>query len=298
MEQKYNTLFTEQVNHKSIDIDIQTTNYILTMINQEDNTIPQAVHVALPVVTEVVDLMLNYLQNGGRLIYLGAGSSGRIGMLDAAEIDPTFNVGDNTIIGLMAGGNAAFIKTVEGAEDDIAAPIMDLKSLNLTKDDVVLGIAASGQTPYVLSGLKFAKDVGALTIGLCMTMAKAIEENTIKVIRVLTGPELITGSTRMKAGTATKMVLNMISTTLMIKLGKVYRNLMIDVKTSNHKLHHRAINIVQQITQASNEKIMIALEASHYSCRHAIIMIMKNVSYEQSQHLLIEHNNFLRAIIG
>lgn len=298
MNKNYKESTTEMVNVKSRDIDLQNTSTILRIINDEDKQIAIAINKVLPMITRVVDAIFFHLKNGGRLIYIGAGSSGRIGILDASEMDPTFNVGDNKIIGLIAGGNKAFIKPAEGVEDDEQGAINDLKMVNCTKNDVVLGIAASGTTPYVVSGLKFAKNLGCLTVGFCMQVQTLLDEIADYVIRVITGPEVINGSTRMKAGSATKMVLNMISTALMIKDKKVYQNFMIDLKATNIKLKKRAVNMLMEISHKSYDETLKALQASNYACRNALVMLVKGVDFVGSKKLLLDNNNNLRAIIG
>ncbi|AGM25289.1 N-acetylmuramic acid 6-phosphate etherase [Spiroplasma chrysopicola] len=288
---------TEQRNLNSMDIDQKSTLEILTIINNEDGKIADAIKSELPTITTVVDLIFPRFQQNGRVIYIGAGTSGRIGVLDASEMPPTYGVSDQLIIGIMAGGDYAIRNAVEGAEDDELQVVTDLKAINLGPLDTVIGIAASGRTPYVLAGLEYAKTVGALAVGMCMTKNSEMSQVADQTIAVVTGPEVVTGSTRMKAGTATKLVCNMISTTLMIKWGKVYQNLMVDLKASNEKLKVRTARIIKEITGADDKKINAVLVEANYSCKHAIVMIFCNVNYEESITLLATANNSIDAVL-
>ncbi|ELL44950.1 N-acetylmuramic acid 6-phosphate etherase [Spiroplasma melliferum] len=290
---------TEQRNPNSTHIDQTDTKGILTIINNEDAKIAQAVQAKIPVITKVIDLIFPRFNQGGRLIYMGAGSSGRIGILDASEMLPTYGLDADRIVGIIAGGDSAIRTPAEGAEDDQDLAVNDLKKLNLQPLlDTVIGIGASGRTPYVLAGLKYAKTIGALSVGLCMTKNSEMIAIADEVIAIETGPEVITGSTRMKAGTATKLVCNMISTTLMVKLGKVYQNLMVDLVATNEKLKVRTAEIVKAVTNASDEVIAQALTAANYACKNAIVMILKNVSYVESQTLLTKYDNLVSKIIN
>lgn len=245
---------TESRNQNTLDIDIVPTLDILKKINNEDKTIAIAVETALPSIAVVVDKVYDAFIKGGRLIYMGAGTSGRIGILDAVECPPTYGVDYNMVQCLMAGGEKAFIKAVEGAEDSFTQGKVDLENINLTKNDIVIGIAASGRTPYVIGGLNYANEVGAIT-SCITTSANSIIESIVKYpIVAATGPEPITGSTRMKSGTAQKMICNMISTASMVKMGKVYENLMIDMQPTNEKLVARAEKMVMEITGLSQEE--------------------------------------------
>ena len=245
---------TESRNQNTLDIDVVPTIEILKKINNEDKTIAYAVEKALPSIEQVVEKVYEAFLNGGRLIYMGAGTSGRIGILDAVECPPTYGVDYDMVQCLMAGGEKAFIKAVEGAEDSLTQGKEDLVNINLTKNDVVIGIAASGRTPYVIGGLHYANEVGAIT-SCITTSANSVIESIVKLpIVAVTGPEPITGSTRMKSGTAQKMICNMISTASMIKMGKVYENLMIDVKATNEKLVSRSLGIICTILECSNDE--------------------------------------------
>lgn len=244
---------TEQRNPNTLDIDVVSTEEILKKINNEDKTVAFAVEKEILRITKLVDKVVEAFYEDGRLIYIGAGTSGRIGIIDAVECRPTFGVSDEDVQCLMAGGEKAFISAVEGAEDRRDFAVEDLKRIKLTKNDVVVGIAASGRTPYVLGGIEYAKSIGAVT-GCITTSANSVLESMVDYpIAAVTGSEAVTGSTRMKSGTAQKLICNMISTASMIKMGKVYSNLMIDVQATNEKLVSRARNIVMQITDVTEE---------------------------------------------
>ena len=251
---------TESRNARTAHIDTLDTAEILTHINREDQQIAHAVADALPAITRAVEAILARMRQGGRLIYAGAGTSGRLGVLDASEMPPTYNVPHGLVIGLIAGGNEAVFRSVEGAEDREALGEEDLARIELKADDSVVGIAASGRTPYVLGALRAARQRGALAISLSCTEPAVIDTEADIAIHLLTGPEVVTGSTRMKAGTATKLALNMISSTLMIKLGKTYGNLMVDLQPTNVKLRDRARRIVQAATGVSAEAAAALIE--------------------------------------
>ena len=245
---------TESRNQNTMDIDRLSTIEILKKINTEDKKVPLAVEKALPQIKLLVYRIVEAFENNGRLIYIGAGTSGRIGVLDASECPPTFGVDQNMVIGLIAGGKQALVKAVEKAEDSKELSVEDLKSINLSKQDVVVGIAASGRTPYVIGGIEYAKNVGA-SCGCITTSKESILAKMVDFpVEVITGAEAITGSTRMKSGTAQKLVCNMLSTASMIKLGKVYQNLMVDLKATNEKLVARSIAIICETTDYSKEE--------------------------------------------
>ena len=245
---------TESRNQNTMDIDRLSTIEILKKINTEDKKVPLAVEKALPQIKLLVDRIVEAFENNGRLIYIGAGTSGRIGVLDASVCPPTFGVDQNMVIGLIAGGKQALVKAVEKAEDSKELSVEDLKSINLSKQDVVVGIAASGRTPYVIGGIEYAKNVGA-SCGCITTSKESILAKMVDFpVEVITGAEAITGSTRMKSGTAQKLVCNMLSTASMIKLGKVYQNLMVDLKATNEKLVARSIAIICETTDYSKEE--------------------------------------------
>lgn len=250
---------TESRNQNTLDIDVVSTEEMLRKINNEDKTVPYAVEKAIPQITKVVDATYNTILNGGRLIYMGAGTSGRLGVLDAVECPPTYGVSHDLVIGLMAGGVEATSFAKEGAEDRKDFAIEDLKNVNLTSKDIVIGIAASGRTPYVLGGMEYAKSVGALTSCITTSSGSVLAQMVDLPIEAVTGAEVINGSTRMKSGTAQKLICNMISTGVFIKMGKVYENMMIDLQATNEKLVARALNIIMELTgytkEEANEKL-------------------------------------------
>ena len=245
---------TEQRNSNTRHIDSLSTLEILQVINNEDKTVAYAVEKALPQISSLVDVIVEKFYEDGRLIYMGAGTSGRIGILDAVELRPTYGVPDDMVMCLMAGGESAFVKAVEGAEDFKEMAVSDLKKINLTSKDVVIGITASGRTPYAVGGVEYAKSIGCITGCITTSPNSEIAKIVDYPIEAITGAEPITGSTRMKSGTAQKMICNLISTTSMIKMGKVYENLMIDVQPTNQKLVSRAQNIIIEVTGISNEE--------------------------------------------
>lgn len=288
---------TESRNPNTLDIDVVPTIDILKKINNEDKTVAYAVEKALLSIAEVVEKVYNAFLNGGRLIYMGAGTSGRIGILDAVECPPTYGVDYNMVMCLMAGGEKAFIKAVEGAEDSFSQGKTDLINANLTKNDVVIGIAASGRTPYVIGGVHYANEIGAVTA--CITTSdNSILASIVKYpIVAVTGPEPITGSTRMKSGTAQKMICNMISTASMVKMGKVYENLMIDVKATNEKLVSRSLSIICTILECDLEEAKELL--SKYQTVKKVIFASftgEENLYVIDEYLSSEHGNIRKAI--
>ncbi len=290
------TLSTETINQSSINIDILPTIEKLKIINEEDHKVAEAISHELPIIAKAVDIITNAMKHGGRLIYMGAGTSGRLGILDAVECPPTYGVDYNTVVGLIAGGKEAFIKAQEGVEDQESAGFADLKEINLTENDVVCGIAASGRTPYVIGGLKYANSIGCKTISIACNKNSVISNYADIKIEISPGPEVITGSTRMKAGTAQKLILNMLSTTAMINLGKVYKNLMVDVKTSNEKLQARAKKIIMEATEVDFMTATEYLELAHNHVKSAIVMIINNCSYEEAQKKLNKAHGVIRKI--
>ena len=290
------TLSTETINQSSINIDILPTIEKLKIINEEDHKVAEAISHELPIIAKAVDITTNAMKHGGRLIYMGAGTSGRLGILDAVECPPTYGVDYNTVVGLIAGGKEAFIKAQEGVEDQESAGFADLKEINLTENDVVCGIAASGRTPYVIGGLKYANSIGCKTISIACNKNSVISNYADIKIEISPGPEVITGSTRMKAGTAQKLILNMLSTTAMINLGKVYKNLMVDVKTSNEKLQARAKKIIMEATEVDFTTATEYLELAHNHVKSAIVMIINNCSYEEAQKKLDKAHGVIRKI--
>ena len=291
------SLVSEGRNPHTMLLDQLSTLDLVKVINLEDHKVAQAVAQVLPQVAKAVDYAVDSLSNGGRLIYLGAGTSGRLGILDAVECRPTFSVPDDLVIGLIAGGERAVIHAVEGAEDDEQAGINDLTNIHLQAIDMVVGIAASGRTPYVISGLAYAKSIGCKTASLVCNPDSVMLTMVDAGICTQVGPECLTGSTRMKSGTAQKLVLNMLSTATMVKLGKVYENLMIDVNASNKKLHARAVRIVMQATQCNQSEAKIALVQAGNSAKLAILMILTGADAGRANSLLKETHGHLRQAL-
>ena len=275
-------LSTESVNEHSSNIHRSNTSEILTIMNNEDITVALAVQKNLPAIGEAVDLVTEALKNGGRLFYLGAGTSGRLGVLDASECPPTFNTPPELVNGIIAGGMAALTTAIEGAEDDAEQGEADLKAKNFSKHDILVGIAASGGTPYVIGGLKYARSLGAGTVSVTCNAGSKMSEYADVPIEVVTGAEVVSGSTRLKAGTAQKMVLNMLTTASMIKLGKVYKNYMIDVQPTNKKLRRRALWMLMELTSTGAEEAEKALEEASYSVREALVMLDGGVSHSHA----------------
>ncbi|MBP2637531.1 MAG: N-acetylmuramic acid 6-phosphate etherase [Firmicutes bacterium] len=290
-------LLTEAVNPQTIHIDRLSTIQLLSTINAEDQKVTAAVEAEIPRITVAVDQITVALQAGGRLIYIGAGTSGRLGVLDAAECPPTFGVESGLVIGLIAGGQTALVNAVEGAEDDKNGAVSQLQAIKLCADDVVVGLAASGRTPYVIGGLEYANEIGAFTIAISCTPDSLIGKSAQLAITPLVGPEVITGSTRMKAGTAQKLVLNMLTTATMIKLGKVYGNLMVDVKPNNAKLVERAKRIVAQAAGVSREQAGEVLTEAGMNPKTAIVMIKRNCDATQAERFLAAAGGFIDKAI-
>ncbi|MHA7231413.1 N-acetylmuramic acid 6-phosphate etherase [Vibrio campbellii] len=291
-------LVTESRNPATAEIDTLSTIEMLQVINQEDQKVALAVQAVLPQIAQTVDAITVAFANGGRLIYMGAGTSGRLGILDASECPPTYGTHPDMVIGLIAGGHQAILKAVENAEDNAQMGQDDLKALNLTQHDVVVGIAASGRTPYVLGGLEYAKSVGATTASIACNPECAMAEAADIAILPVVGAEVVTGSSRMKAGTAQKLVLNMLTSGAMIRSGKVFGNLMVDVEATNAKLIQRQTNIVIEATGATKEQAEKALEACERHCKTAILMILADLDAEQANSRLAEHNGFIRAALN
>lgn len=287
---------TEKRNPNTMSLDTMTPLEIVSIMNQEDSNVITAVNSQLEKVAEVVSWATDSLYRGGRIIYMGAGTSGRLGVMDAVECPPTFGVDFNTVVGLIAGGEQAFIKAQEGAEDSQELGRKDLVNIGLNENDIVIGIAASGRTPYVIGGLVYAKEVGCKTATVSCNENAEIGTYADISIEAVVGPEVLTGSTRLKAGTAQKMILNMISTGAMIGYGKAYDNLMVDVKQSNDKLVVRAQNIVMEATGASREIAKETLEKSNDSVKIAIVMIMFDVEYDEATSLLEEAKGHIKKI--
>ncbi|MGB0936974.1 MAG: N-acetylmuramic acid 6-phosphate etherase [Colwellia sp.] len=290
-------LVSEGRNPNTMDIDLLPTIDILNKINYEDQKVAQAVKCVLPDVAKAVEATVSAFNQDGRLIFIGAGTSGRLGVLDAVECVPTFNINSEQVVGIMAGGREAIFKAVEGAEDSLSLAVDDLKAINLSAKDVVVGLAASGRTPFVLSGLDYAKSKGSVTVGItCCPGTPLMSASDIGICPVV-GPEVLTGSTRMKSATAQKMVLNMLTTASMIKSGKSYQNLMVDVKASNEKLMARAIRIVMQATDCSYETSKETLIKANNNAKMAILLLLTGSTLEQGEALLQQHKGFLRSAV-
>ncbi|PLR69302.1 N-acetylmuramic acid 6-phosphate etherase [Bacillus sp. UMB0893] len=298
MEKQLSSLTTELRNEQTMNIDNANTLEILSMMNNEDLKVAVAVQEVLPEIKAAVECAVESLKKGGRLIYIGAGTSGRLGVLDAVECPPTFSTSPETVIGIIAGGEKAFVRAVEGAEDKEESGAEDLKNINLSADDTVVGIAASGRTPYVIGALRYAKEKGAKAIALSCNKNARISEAADIGIEVVVGPEVVTGSTRMKAATAHKMVLNMISTATMIRIGKVYENLMVDVNVSNYKLKERAVSIIQTVTGAEYELAKETLDKARLKVKPAIVMIKAQIALEQAEELLNRADGDVRKAIA
>lgn len=297
MEDNLKELCTEQRNPCSENIDQMSTLDILKIINEEDKGIAFAIQNKLKEIEAAADAAYHSLRQGGRLIYIGAGTSGRLGILDASECPPTYGVDSSMVQGLIAGGTEAIWRAKEGAEDNKELAKEDLQKILLTKKDTVCGLAASGRTPYVIGGLKYANQIQAATIAISCVEDSMIGREAQYPISVIVGPEVVTGSTRMKAGTAQKMILNMLSTTIMIKLGKVYKNFMVDVKPSNDKLEKRAVGIIAASTQCEEERAFKYFQESGKNVKLAILMILSGATKEEChEYLDKQEGNVSRAI--
>ncbi|MBO1254579.1 N-acetylmuramic acid 6-phosphate etherase [Alteromonas sp. 5E99-2] len=289
---------SEQVNPESNELDILTTLDLVALINREDHKVAPAISQVLPSIAACVDEAVKSIQQGGRLIYIGAGTSGRLGILDAAECRPTFSVPDNLVVGVIAGGNTAIQHAVEGAEDNTEQGITDLKALSLSAKDTLVGIAASGRTPYVLGALHYAQSLGCKTAGIsCNQNSQLLMAADIAILADV-GPEVLTGSTRMKAGTAQKLILNMLSTATMVKLGKTYGNLMVDVNATNAKLEARAVRIVMQATECTKDIAQHALQQSNNQAKLAILIVLTGLDVTEAKTLLCAQKGYLRNAIN
>ncbi|MDR1635865.1 MAG: N-acetylmuramic acid 6-phosphate etherase [Treponema sp.] len=289
---------TEQRNEASINIDRGTSLEILTIINNEDKKVPLAVEKALPAAAAFVDEIVKAFRKGGRLVYTGAGTSGRLGVLDASECPPTYGVEPGMVQGLIAGGREALTSSIEGVEDSSETGAADLQKIGFCGDDVLLGITASGQAPYVLGALEYAKNLGAVTGALsCNGNSKTFDIADHRIL-VKVGPEVVTGSTRMKSGTAQKLVLNMLSTASMIRLGKVYKNLMVDLKPANHKLVLRSLRIIREAAGCSGEEAEKAFEAAGRKPKIAIVMLLMGVDKAKAEELLKTAEGHINRLPG
>ena len=292
-----NNITTEGQNLNTLDIDLLDSLGVLQKINIEDQKVANIVGQLLPQIAAGVDIIVDAFACGGRLIYIGAGTSGRLGVLDSVECPPTFSVPAEQVVGILAGGVGAMYKAVEGAEDNKKMGIDDLKAIQLTSKDVVVGIAASGRTPYVLSAMAFAKEQGAKVIGISCSVNTEYAKNTDVDICAVVGAEVLTGSTRMKSGTAQKLILNMLSTASMIRSGKSYKNLMIDVNASNEKLYARAVRIVMQATECDFSTAEKALNLANNQTKLASLMVLTGLDSNQAEALLLKNRGFLRKAV-
>lgn len=291
-------LLTEARNPQTMELDSMTPLEIVTAMNREDARVPESIRPQLPNIARCVAWATEAIRSGGRLIYMGAGTSGRLGVLDAVECPPTFGVSPDVVVGLIAGGERAFVRAVEGAEDSRELGKADLEAIGLTPKDLVVGIAASGRTPYVLGGLAYANSLGCKTAAISCNPGSALGKEARLAIEVAPGPECLTGSTRLKAGTAQKLILNMISTATMVGCGKAYSNLMVDVMQTNEKLVVRAQNIVMEATGVSRDSAKEAIALAGGSCKLAVTMILADCTVEEAKERLERCGGSVRQAIA
>ncbi len=291
-------MITERRNPRSVDIDLLPTERVLKIINADDALVANVVASAIPQIAKVVETAAECIRSGGRIIYIGAGTSGRLAILDAVEIPPTFSTPPEWIQAVMAGGAKALPHAIEGSEDDRARAAADLKSKKLTKDDLVIGIAASGNTPYTHAAVEFAKSKGAKTVAVVCVENSPLSKTADLTIQTLVGPEVITGSTRMKAGTAQKLVLNMISTATMIRLGMTYSNWMINLSMTNNKLRERGMHVLQEILGVRRDEAARLAENSGSNLKVAVIMGASGCTKEEAQKRLRDAKGNLRTVIS
>lgn len=291
-------LTTEKRNENTMMLDEMSTHEVLQIMNKEDKTVPQAVEREIEAIEKAVTFVVGSFKKGGRLIYIGAGTSGRLGILDAVECPPTFGTDFDMVQGLIAGGQGALINAVEGAEDDPGLAVNDLQALNLNEKDTLIGLAASGRTPYVIGGLEYGKKIGVNTVAVSCNKNAAIGRKADVSIEVIVGPEILTGSTRLKSGTAQKLVVNMISTGAMIGIGKVYGNLMVDVQLTNKKLVERAKSIISLSTQVDYATAETYLGYAQNKPKVAIVMIKRQCSFAEAEQRLDDSNGFIREAIS
>lgn len=290
-------LITEQRNPNTMNIDRCSAQEIVKLINDEDKKVPLAIEACLPQIAQAVEKIVAAFQQGGRLVYIGAGTSGRLGVLDASECPPTFGVSPEMVKGIIAGGEHALRHPIEGAEDNPQAGEDDLKQIQFSKQDILVGIAASGRTPYVIGALTYAKKQGATTVSISSNPHSAMSQIADIAIETLVGAEALTGSSRLKSGTAQKLVLNMLTTASMILIGKCYQNLMVDVQASNQKLVARAIRIVMEATGCTKEVAEAQLAIANHSAKLAIMMILAGVDKTQAEQLLAKHQGRLQQAL-
>lgn len=295
--QTLSTLVTEQRNLNSMHVDSLSALEIVQLMNQEDKQVPLAIEKCLPQIAQAVECIVAAFQQGGRLVYIGAGTSGRLGVLDASECPPTFGVSPEMVKGIIAGGERALRHPIEGAEDSKEQAVVDLQTIHFSSKDVLVGIAASGRTPYVIGALEYAKSLGSVTVSIASNPNSAMANIVDIAIDTVVGPEVLTGSSRLKSGTAQKLVLNMLTTASMILMGKCYQNLMVDVQASNEKLKARAIRIVMQATDCDKTVAEDTLKLAEQNAKLAIMMILSGLDRAQAEALLEKHQGKLQLAL-
>ena len=295
--QTLSTLITEQRNPNSMNVDCLSALEIVQLMNEEDKQVPLAIEKCLPQIAQAVECIVDAFQQDGRLVYIGAGTSGRLGVLDASECPPTFGVSPEMVKGIIAGGERALRHPIEGAEDSKAQAEVDLQTIQFSSKDVLVGIAASGRTPYVIGALEYAKSLGSVTVSIASNPNSAMANIVDIAIDTVVGPEVLTGSSRLKSGTAQKLVLNMLTTASMILMGKCYQNLMVDVQASNEKLKARAIRIVMQATDCDNTLAEETLKQADQNAKLAIMMILSGLDRVQAEALLEKHHGKLQLAL-
>ena len=295
--QTLSTLITEQRNPNSMNVDSLSALEIVQLMNDEDKQVPLAIEKCLPQIAQAVERIVAAFQKGGRLVYIGAGTSGRLGVLDASECPPTFGVSPEMVKGIIAGGERALRHPIEGAEDSKAQSVIDLQTIQFSSKDVLVGIAASGRTPYVIGALEYAKSLGSVTVSIASNPNSAMANIVDIAIDTVVGPEVLTGSSRLKSGTAQKLVLNMLTTASMILMGKCYQNLMVDVQASNEKLKARAIRIVIQATDCDKALAEETLKQADQNAKLAIMMILSGLDRAQAEALLEKHHGKLQLAL-
>ena len=295
--QTLSTLITEQRNPNSMHVDSLSALEIVQLMNNEDKQVPLAIEKCLPQIAQAVECIVAAFQQGGRLVYIGAGTSGRLGVLDASECPPTFGVSPEMVKGIIAGGERALRHPIEGAEDSKAQAVVDLQTIHFSSKDVLVGIAASGRTPYVIGALEYAKSLGSVTVSIASNPNSVMANIVDIAIDTVVGPEVLTGSSRLKSGTAQKLVLNMLTTASMILMGKCYQNLMVDVQASNEKLKARAIRIVMQATDCDKALAEETLKQADQNAKLAIMMILSGLDRAQAEALLEKHQGKLQLAL-
>ena len=295
--QTLSTLITEQRNPNSMHVDSLSALDIVQLMNEEDKQVPLAIEKCLPQIAQAVECIVAAFQQGGRLVYIGAGTSGRLGVLDASECPPTFGVSPEMVKGIIAGGERALRHPIEGAEDSKEQAVIDLQTIQFSSKDVLVGIAASGRTPYVIGALEYAKSLGSVTVSIASNPNSAMANIVDIAIDTVVGPEVLTGSSRLKSGTAQKLVLNMLTTASMILMGKCYQNLMVDVQASNEKLKARAIRIVTQATDCDKALAEETLKQADQNAKLAIMMILSGLDRAQAEALLEKHQGKLQLAL-